>query len=408
MTESHLDALLDELVPAEPREGWDDVLHRARRSQRRYVALVVAIAVLVLAPATWAAVRAFEGTPATPSVQRNFGQMNSELAQAEAAFAAPGNGMDIQQANVSKAHGVLQVQTSYGPLDLWAAPELGGKGRCYFLSWVRDGAKPQAYGGGACTTPAAEAEPIDVGIQWEASHPALSVLVGTVGGPETTLDVKLRGRGTVTLPVVEHFALGVVPGGDFPAGSFPILSYTGRDASGKVIVSEKAFGSKLPGPMSAAQSRRAARYYRKQWFGDIARRAKDEPAQRFANLPEAEFRARLAAAAKRYDFTVQSVQFLHPRQVAPLVVVRTADSRALLKPFVAGKIFAAIDPAKLKDEVEVRSFEALFFEAQDERGVPFFIAQNEERGLTSGLRDGGGIAWTRDPTAMPGPLGMIG
>ena len=406
MTESHLDGLLDELVPTEPRERWDDVVHRARRSQRRYVALVVAIAVLVLAPATWAAVHAFEGTPATPSVEQNFGQMNSMLAQAEAAATASDQSMNIQQANVSRAHGVLQVQTSYGPLDLWAAPELGGKGRCYFLSWERDGAKAKGYGGGACTNPAARPSPIDVGIQWEASHPALSVLVGTVTGPETTLDVRLRGRGTVTLPVVEHFALGVVPGGDL--GSFPILSYTGRDASGKVVVSEKALGGKLPGPMSAAQARRAARHYRKQWLGDIARRAKEEPAQRFANLPEAEFRARLMGAGKRYGFTVQSVQFLHPGQAAPLVVVRTADSGPLLKPFVAGKIFAAIDPAKVRDEQEVRSFEALFFEAQDEHGVPFFIAQNEERGLNSGLPGGGGVAWTRDPTAMPGPLGLIG
>ena len=62
MMDAHLDQLLDELVPVEPREQWNDVLRRARRSRRRYFAVVAAVAVLVLAPAAWAAVNAFEGS----------------------------------------------------------------------------------------------------------------------------------------------------------------------------------------------------------------------------------------------------------------------------------------------------------------------------------------------------------
>jgi len=61
MNDSYLDGLLDELVRPQAQESWDDVLHRARRSQRRYVALVAVVGVLILAPATWATVNAFSG-----------------------------------------------------------------------------------------------------------------------------------------------------------------------------------------------------------------------------------------------------------------------------------------------------------------------------------------------------------
>jgi hypothetical protein len=72
MSDSHLDGLLDELVSSEPREGWDDVLQRARHSQRHYTALVLVVAALVLAPTTWAAVRLVQGSPVecvTPQVR---------------------------------------------------------------------------------------------------------------------------------------------------------------------------------------------------------------------------------------------------------------------------------------------------------------------------------------------------
>jgi hypothetical protein len=405
MSESYIDGLLDELVPAEPREGWDDVVRRARRSQRRYVALVVAIAVLVLAPATWAAVKAFEGTPAPPKIQQSFVRMNSMLTEAQAGVAESSLLRQIQTADVSKAHGVLQVPTRYGPLDLWVAPEFGGKGRCWFISWVREMNTPQGFGGGACTNPATPGGGIDVGPQWDAGHPSISVLYGSVSGPESTLAVKLRDGRTVTLPVVEHLALGVVSGHDF--GPFPIVSYTGHNASGKVVAFGKSVGSTLPRRFSAAGSRRVALEMRERWLREVARRAKSDPSQRFANLSKAEFRSRLDSAGRRYGFKVETLRFLRPRQVAPLVVVRTADRAALLKPFAVGNIFTAIDPAKMKEGVGVRPFEALFFEAMDGDGVPFLVAQNEERySVDGGIADGGGEAWTREvPTPV---LGLIG
>ena len=52
--DAYLDDLLDELVTVEPREGWNDVLRRARRSHRRYVTAAAGVGALVLAPAGWA------------------------------------------------------------------------------------------------------------------------------------------------------------------------------------------------------------------------------------------------------------------------------------------------------------------------------------------------------------------
>jgi len=52
--DAYLDGLLDELVVTEPREAWCDVVARARRSRRRYVTVVAAIATLVVAPSAWA------------------------------------------------------------------------------------------------------------------------------------------------------------------------------------------------------------------------------------------------------------------------------------------------------------------------------------------------------------------
>lgn len=54
MSDDYLSELLDELVTAEPQPAWNDVLTRARRSRRRSMTAVAALAVLVLAPSAWA------------------------------------------------------------------------------------------------------------------------------------------------------------------------------------------------------------------------------------------------------------------------------------------------------------------------------------------------------------------
>lgn len=223
MMDAHLDQLLDELVPAEPREQWNDVLHRARRSRRRFIAVVAAVGVLVLAPATWAAVNAFEGTPAPQVIQQNFSYTRVTINPTTGAI------LDLlPAADASKAHGVLQLQTSDGPLDLWAAPEADGSGTCWFVGWESD-VSIHALGFGSCTTSNDAA--ITPATYNDASHPAYTVLVGSVTGSETTLDVTLTDGSTTTLPVAEHLFLGALPHGS------KLASITGRDANGNVVAS---------------------------------------------------------------------------------------------------------------------------------------------------------------------------
>ncbi len=227
MSDVYLDGLLNELVPAEPLERWDDVVQRARRSQRRYTLLVVAIAVLVLPPVTWAAVRTFEGTPAPPPVRHTFTYSNQARGAFERQFArvAP-------QADASKAHGVLQVHTAYGPVDLWAAPATDGR-VCFLLGAEADRLPgPNGLQLGSeegCIPRSGPPRPLVASVSGESGpHGSYTVLWGYAKGPVTTVRVRLSNGRTITLPVIEHFFLAN------PKGAEPTL-ITGRDAHGNVI-----------------------------------------------------------------------------------------------------------------------------------------------------------------------------
>jgi hypothetical protein len=227
MTDTYLDGLLDELVTAEPREHWNDVLHRARRSRRRYGAIVAAVAVLALAPATWAAVDAFEGTPAPRSIQLNFLRFDAQAAARQYALAEAGFTARVPRADAAKAHGVLQLQTGDGPLDMWAAPELNDSGSCWWVSWESDLRTDKSGGFGSCTPAGRQAiDPINFN---DPNHPAYMVVAGSVHGPETLLDVTLTDGSTATLPVAEHLFVGALPHGSH------IATIVGHDANGDTV-----------------------------------------------------------------------------------------------------------------------------------------------------------------------------
>jgi hypothetical protein len=227
MTDVHLDGLLDELVPTESWEAWNDVLVRARRARRRYAAVVAAVAALVLAPATWAAVNAFEGTPAPRAIKQTFVREDATAATMQALLAQAGFTKKVPRADASEAHGVLRLQTSDGPLDMWAAPERNGSGSCWLVGWESDLHENNAGGLSSCAPAGKQA--IDLINYNDAHHPAYLVVAGSVTGQERTLDLTLTDGRTATLPVAEHLFVGALPHGSH------VASIVGRDANGHEV-----------------------------------------------------------------------------------------------------------------------------------------------------------------------------
>ena len=213
MSEPRIDDLLDELVaPFDPRpDGWNDVLRRSRRTRRRYAVAVVALAALLLVP-TAVALRGeitnlFQGAPAPPAVTTSFESNNS------VADLATQRGFEdrFPRADVSRAHGVLQVETVYGPEDLWAAPDDQG-GNCWWVDFANDppvgGAQP---GYGTCDT--GEHAPIEPGVYWDEPHGGVSTLFGLVHVQADRVVVTLTDGSTRTLPVVEGAFLAALDKG---------------------------------------------------------------------------------------------------------------------------------------------------------------------------------------------------
>ena len=213
MTESRIDDLLDEQVPPfEPRpDGWENVLARAHTTRRRYAALAVAALALLLVP-TAVALRGqiadlFQGTPAPPAVSTSFESSNkiADLATQK------GFGARFPHADVTKAHGVIQIQTPDGPQELWAAPNDQG-GVCWFIDFANDpaanGVKP---GSGGCDTSAFSRPPSDIafeGPSWDVTHPSLYTVDGRVNVDAATVQVAFGDGSKITLPVVEGLFLG--------------------------------------------------------------------------------------------------------------------------------------------------------------------------------------------------------
>ena len=238
MTESRIDELLDEHVPAfEPRsDGWEDVLARAHTTRRRYAALAVTALALLLVP-TAVALRGeiadlFQGTPAPPAVSTSF-EANNKVADMAT---QKGFGDKFPHADVSQAHGVIEIQTPDGPQDLWAAPNDRG-GKCYFIDWANDAPGPGGqFGFGGCSRSSPPSSGIGWGSIWGYLHPDLLTVYGQVYVSAAGVDVRLADGSTVTLPVVEDYFLGSL------AKGAKVEGITAYDQSGKVVATSTRTG----------------------------------------------------------------------------------------------------------------------------------------------------------------------
>ncbi len=104
--------------------------------------------------------------------------------------------------------------------------------------------------------------------------------------------------------------------------------------------------------------------------------------QHFPNLSRSQFRDRLALVGKRFGFEVESMRLLRPRQLAPIVVVKTTRDR---KQFISDvrAIVDLLDPTSGSGHQSALTFEGLFFEARDSEG-PFVGVDNAWRGEVVG------------------------
>jgi hypothetical protein len=203
---------------------WQEVVRLAappgRRAVRTWIIALSIVAVGSTAALAFAGVRGvFFGTPAPKIVQQAFARNNAmrELVQNWARTHHKAGLVWIPpRVNGRSAHGVIAVETSDGPLLLWAAPGENGR-QCWFIEFARDqvGHK-HPTGGGGCDSGLYPATQINWGYGGSVAHATLRVLSGRLYVNAATVDVVARDRDTgVTktyrLPVVDRYFLAAFP-----------------------------------------------------------------------------------------------------------------------------------------------------------------------------------------------------
>ena len=223
-----------------PHDGPLHLLEQLPAARLRRPALGVAVAVAALAGAgvaIAAGLGAFEGTPAPQVIRQNFIRMNARATARDYALAKAGFIAQVPRADATKAHGILQVQTGDGLLDLWAAPSTDG-GACWFIGWESDANWASgAYGYDGCAPGSPlEGNKLDWGeVNLPEAHPNYDVVNGYVYGDAATVDILLADGRAASLPVVENLFVGAFQHGD----GGQIVSLTAKDANGSVVASAR-------------------------------------------------------------------------------------------------------------------------------------------------------------------------
>jgi hypothetical protein len=131
------------------------------------------------------------------------------------------------------------------------------------------------------------------------------------------------------------------------------------------------------------------------WRRALAAGAIADPAAKFDNLAPDVLVSRLNAAAKANSFRVVSIEFLKPRELAPLIIVSTSAPAQ----FAAAipELMKQIDPTSVAAEDRLGwAFEGIFLKALDAAGEPFLVVDNHWRGSHAG-----GGQWARSEDLLP-------
>jgi hypothetical protein len=178
----------------------------------------------------------------------------------------------------------------------------------------------------------------------------------------------------------------------------------GRSASHSRAVLYQRVGLRQPATtvakrsVSDAATRRGGARVREQWEQEIRSRAIEAPREHFANLSPDTLKERLAEAAHDHGFQVVAVKLLRPKQLAPEIAVRTTHYLTLAR--ALPDMLRSLDPHSGRSGTRGWSYEGFFFEAQDERGIPFLAIYNFWRGNHKG-----GGQWARSEPLFPFPHG---
>jgi hypothetical protein len=218
---------------------WLDVRRRTRRPWRRAALIAVAAvtAALLVAPAFGIGGRVLDliqGPPAPPAVQTQFSWSSAFRERIFAHARAAGIELHDRFSPViaSETRGVAAIETTDGPIYLWAAPTEDGR-QCWLVQAGGDPVTGRPYGSGSCDGIDHTGPIQPEGPGWTIERP--SVLIFHVRVYEeaiTRVQLELEGADELSLPVVSGHALGTIQKQE----SVRLQSVVGRNADGDIVV----------------------------------------------------------------------------------------------------------------------------------------------------------------------------
>jgi hypothetical protein len=224
-------AAATDIAYASLMEALESPARRRRRGlgTRSRAVLAIGVAILVLVPTALAfggkIVDAFTGSAPTPTVTERYSLFNSMSEFANSDAVKTGFSQALPHVDVSKAHGVVQVQTADGPEQLWTAPASDGS-KCLLAIFANDSTSGQMW----CDNGNHVSR---VTFSWEANadHPNLMTGIGYVYVPATAVTLTLADGSQVAAPVIEGAYLVSLPNGA------AVTHVAAQDASGKEVAS---------------------------------------------------------------------------------------------------------------------------------------------------------------------------
>jgi hypothetical protein len=159
----------------------------------------------------------------------------------------------------------------------------------------------------------------------------------------------------------------------------------GAATPAKVLLEGVSFGpNRLVTHYSDAHARSLTASTLKSWRKAIRTRAERWPQYHWPNARTGKTDRALYRLSLRYDFSIDRIVWHRPKQLAPEIVVTTTHyaETAQAVPELVSRVLTG--------------YEGYYFEADDERGVPFLYVSRYLRGPS-----GGGRSWGRSDAVQP-------